>query len=72
MLDEELSMMALCPDTLDALCRVREQGVKVAVASNLAQPYAARLKALLSDPVDIGHFSSMQVRSSLRERCTPA
>jgi len=57
MLDEELATIVLYPDTLNALRRVREQGVKVAVASNLALPYAAPLKALLGDLVDIWHFS---------------
>ena len=57
MLEEELATIVLYPDTLDALRRVREQGVKVAVASNLALPYAAPLKALLGDLVDIWHFS---------------
>ncbi|MEG8058705.1 HAD family hydrolase [Sphingomonas faeni] len=57
MLDEELTTIALYPDTLDALGRVREQGVRIAVASNLALPYAAPLKALLGDLVDIWHFS---------------
>ena len=56
-LDEELATIALYPDTLDALRRVRDQGVKVAVASNLAQPYAAPLRALLGDLVDVWHFS---------------
>jgi len=57
MLDEELATIVLYPDTLDALRQVRETGVRVAVASNLALPYAAPLKALLSDLVDIWHFS---------------
>ncbi len=57
MLDEELAAIVLYPDTLDALHRIREQGVKVAVASNLALPYAAPLKALLGDLVDIWYFS---------------
>ena len=56
-LDEELATIALYPDTLDTLRRVRDQGVKVAVASNLAMPYAAPLKALLGDLVDVWHFS---------------
>lgn len=56
-LDEELATIALYPDTLDALRRVRDQGVKVAVASNLAMPYAAPLKALLGDLIDVWHFS---------------
>lgn len=56
MLDKELATIALYPDTLDALRRVRETGVKVAVASNLALPYAAPLEALLGDLVDIWHF----------------
>ena len=57
MLKEELATIALYPDTLDALRRVREQGVRIAVASNLALPYAAPLKALLGNLVDIWHFS---------------
>jgi HAD superfamily hydrolase (TIGR01549 family) len=57
MLDEELATIALYPDTLDTLRRVREQGVRIAVASNLALPYAAPLKALLGDLVDVWHFS---------------
>ena len=56
-LDEELATIALYPDTLDALRRVRAEGVKVAVASNIALPYAAPLKALLSDLVDVWHLS---------------
>ncbi|MES3154984.1 HAD family hydrolase [Sphingomonas faeni] len=56
-LKEELATIALYPDTLDALRQVREQGVKIAVASNLALPYAAPLKVLLGDLVDIWHFS---------------
>jgi len=57
MLEEELATIALYPDTLDTLRRVRDQGVTVAVASNLAMPYAAPLKALLGDLVDVWHFS---------------
>ena len=57
MLNEELATIALYPDALDALRLVREQGVRVAVASNLALPYAAPLEALLGDLVDVWHFS---------------
>jgi HAD superfamily hydrolase (TIGR01549 family) len=56
-LDEELATIALYPDTLDTLRRVRDQGMRVAVASNLAMPYAASLKALLGDLIDVWHFS---------------
>ena len=56
-LNEELATIALYPDTLDALRRVRDRGMKVAVASNLAQPYAAPLRALLGNLVDVWHFS---------------
>jgi HAD superfamily hydrolase (TIGR01549 family) len=56
-LDEELATIGLYPDTLDTLRRVRDQGMKVAVASNLAMPYAAPLKALLGDLIDVWHFS---------------
>ena len=57
MLDEELASIEPYPDALDALRRVRDQGVTVAVASNLALPYAAPLKALLGDLVDVWHLS---------------
>ncbi len=57
MLDEELATIAPYPGTLDALQRVRAEGVRVAVASNLALPYAAPLKALLGDLVDVWHLS---------------
>ena len=57
MLDEELGSIELYPDALDCLRRVKDQGVKVAVASNLAMPYAASLKALLGDLVDVWHLS---------------
>ena len=36
--NEELATIVLYPETLDALRRVRERGVKNAVASNLALP----------------------------------
>jgi len=50
-LNEELATVALYPNTLDALRQVRAAGVRVAVASNLALPYAGPLKALLGDLV---------------------
>jgi HAD superfamily hydrolase (TIGR01549 family) len=56
-LEEELATIALYPDTLDALRRVRRAGLSVAVASNLALPYAAPLKALLGELVDVWHLS---------------
>lgn len=56
-LDEELATIALYPDTLNTLRRVRDQGMKVAVASNLAMPYAAPLKALLGDLIDVWQLS---------------
>ncbi len=64
MLDKELATIALFPATLDALRQVREQSVRIAVASNLALPYAALLKALLGDLVDIWYL--------LRCRCDQA
>lgn len=57
MLEEELASVELYPDALDALHRIRDRGVTVAVASNLAEPYAAPLMALLGDLVDVWHFS---------------
>lgn len=60
MLDEELGTIALYPDTLAALRRGREQDVRIAVASNLARPYAASLRALLGDLIDVWHFSPLR------------
>jgi len=57
MLDEELATITLYPDALDTLHRARRSGLPIAVASNLALPYAAPLKALLGDLVDVWHFS---------------
>ena len=57
MLEDELATVELYPDARDALRRVRDQGVTIAVASNLAMPYAAPLRALLGDLVDVWHLS---------------
>lgn len=57
MLADELASIELYPDVLDALRRVRDQGITLAVASNLAKPYAEPLMALLGVLVDVWHFS---------------
>jgi len=57
MLEEELATITLYPDALDTLHRARRTGLPIAVASNLALPYAAPLKTLLGDLVDVWHFS---------------
>ena len=56
MLYAELAGIALYPGTLDALCRICEQGVRIAVASNLVLPYAVPLKALLAIWWTLGSF----------------
>ncbi|USI75241.1 HAD family hydrolase [Sphingomonas morindae] len=56
-LEEELASVTPYPDALETLRRVKAHGVTVVVASNLAEPYAAPLKALLGDWVDVWHFS---------------
>jgi FMN phosphatase YigB (HAD superfamily) len=43
----ELASIELFPEVPDVLAGLRERGIKVAVASNLAKPYAAPLLALL-------------------------
>lgn len=45
----ELGSIALFSDALPVIEYLRGQGMKVAVCSNLAQPYAAPVKALLTD-----------------------
>lgn len=49
----ELASVRPFPETGDMLRAVRYQGLKVAVASNLALPYAAPLRSLLGDLVDV-------------------
>lgn len=45
----ELGSIALFSDALPVIDYLRSQGIKVAVCSNLAQPYAAPVKALLPE-----------------------
>jgi len=68
MLKEELATIAPYSGMLDTLHRVGEESVMIAVASNLALPYATPLTALLG----ILMSPSMQGRSSLKERSTLA
>lgn len=56
-LEDELASIALYPDTLDVLREIKARGIRVAVASNLALPYAGPLIELLGDLVDLYHFS---------------
>lgn len=44
---EELSSVTLYPDALPAISILREAGIKIAVCSNLAAPYAVPVKLLL-------------------------
>ncbi|WP_281686836.1 HAD family hydrolase [Pseudomonas citronellolis] len=44
---EELSSVTLYPDALPAINMLREAGIRVAVCSNLAAPYAVPVKLLL-------------------------
>lgn len=44
---EELSSIVLYPDALPAISMLREAGIKIAVCSNLAAPYAVPVKLLL-------------------------
>lgn len=56
-LENELASVALYPDTLDVLREIKARDIRVAVASNLALPYAGPLIELLGDLVDLYHFS---------------
>ncbi|MFL9959546.1 HAD family hydrolase [Paraburkholderia sediminicola] len=49
----ELASIELYPEVPDVLAGLRERGIKVAVASNLAKPYAAPLLALLPVGPDV-------------------
>jgi HAD superfamily hydrolase (TIGR01549 family) len=54
-LAEELASIKLFPDAIETLTRFRERGIKLAIASNLALPYAAPLLALL--PFDLDAYA---------------
>ncbi len=47
MLNEELATIEPNSDTLGTLRRIGEEGVMIAVVSNLALPYSSPLRALL-------------------------
>jgi len=51
-LTAELASIELYPEVHDVLAALRERGIKLAVASNLAKPYAAPLLALLPFELD--------------------
>ena len=51
-LHAELASISLFPEVTAALEAVREQGLKLAIASNLAQPYAEPVLRLLPFPLD--------------------
>jgi len=68
MLNEELATIAPYSGMLGTLRPVSEESAMIAVASNLALPYATPLRALLG----ILMSPSMQGRSSLKERSTLA
>lgn len=53
----ELGSIQLYPEVIDVLNAVRQQGVKLAIASNLAQPYAEPLLRLLPFPFDVYAWS---------------
>jgi HAD superfamily hydrolase (TIGR01549 family) len=51
-LDMALASIAVFDDVLPALAAVRESGYRIAIVSNLAQPYGGPLKRLLNGVVD--------------------
>ena len=53
----ELASLACLPGTLDVLNELKERGVRVALCSNLALPYAAPVDALLGHLVDVKVWS---------------
>ncbi|WP_250475108.1 HAD-IA family hydrolase [Caballeronia sp. GAFFF1] len=53
----ELASIELYPETIDVLTSFRERGIKIAIASNLAMPYAAPLLALLPFELDVYAWS---------------
>jgi FMN phosphatase YigB (HAD superfamily) len=56
-LTAELASIELYPETVSVLTRFRERGIKLAIASNLAMPYATPLLALLPFELDVCAWS---------------
>jgi len=48
----ELASIELFPETIDVLTRLRDRGIKLAIVSNLAAPYASPFLALLPFTLD--------------------
>lgn len=57
LLAEELDAIRLFPDTCALLSKFAAADIPCVVASNLALPYGARVRALLNDGVNGFHFS---------------
>jgi HAD superfamily hydrolase (TIGR01549 family) len=53
----ELARIELYSETIDVLTSFRARGIKLAIASNLAMPYAAPLVALLPFELDVYAWS---------------
>ncbi|MFZ6759367.1 HAD family hydrolase [Undibacterium sp. Ji50W] len=58
----EIDSLSLYPDTTSTLLELRKAGLKIAVCSNLAGPYAAPVMALLPVTLD-AYIWSFEVRA---------
>ena len=56
-LKAELESVTLFEDSTPALTELRLRGIKVAICSNLAQPYAAPVEGLIGDVIDVRAWS---------------
>ncbi|WP_229208120.1 HAD family hydrolase [Duganella sp. Root198D2] len=63
-LETELDSIALYPDVLPTIRALQRRGIKIAVCSNLAEPYAAPIKRLL--PVQLDAYAWSFERQAMK------
>lgn len=63
-LETELDSIALYPDALPTIRALQRRGIKIAVCSNLAEPYAAPIKRLL--PVQLDAYAWSFERQAMK------
>ena len=58
----ELASIIVYDDVIPTLRRLRGQGIKIGIASNLARPYGEEVMRMLGEHVDMLHYSFLEGR----------